>query len=191
MASAGGRRRCGRVALDDERYWLPERSRTFDGRDIFVPVAAHLASGRTLSDVGSPIDVCGLVALDRPVSRVDGETAELEIVQIDGFGNVQLSGDRQIADTLGWRDGDLLEISPGGAVATYCRTFGDVGPGMALVLVDSDGCLAVSVNRGRGDSALPLPPGATVYDPPALRGGRQATQARSVSRPTPADPSLC
>ena len=90
------------------------------------------------------------------------QAAKLEILQIDGFGNVQLSGDRLVAEKLGWRKGDLLELVPGGAVAAYASTFGDVAPGEALVLIDSDGCLSVSVNRGRGVSILPLAPGAAV-----------------------------
>lgn len=161
-AEAAGTSGMSAVVLDDERYWLPERSRTFDGRDVFVPVAAHLAAGASLADVGSPVDTGTLVALDRPVSRLDGDVAELEVVQVDGFGNVQLSGDRQIADGLGWRHGDLLEIGPPGTLATYCSTFGEVAAGEALVLIDSDGYLGVSLNQGRGDSVLPLPPGAVV-----------------------------
>jgi S-adenosylmethionine hydrolase len=161
LASAGGGDVTA-VVLDDEQYWLPDRSLTFDGRDIFVPVAAHLAAGRPLTDVGSPVDTGALVALDRPASRLDGDGAHLEILQVDGFGNVQLGGDRLVAEELGWKHGDMLELSPGGAVATYCSTFGDVGAGEALVLLDSDGCLSVSLNRGRGDSVLALPAGAVV-----------------------------
>ena len=150
------------VVLDNERYFLPERSRTFDGRDVFVPVASHLAAGLSLDEVGSPIDAAALVSLERPVCDVHEGTARLEILQVDGFGNVQLSGDVSVADALGWQVGDELRIGPAGPAATYCRTFGDVSPGEVIVLVDSDGCLALSVNRGRADAALALAPGATV-----------------------------
>jgi S-adenosylmethionine hydrolase len=150
------------VVLDDERYWLPHRSRTFDGRDIFAPVAAHLAAGRDLAEVGSPIAHGSLVTIDRPLCRVEGDIARLEILQVDGFGNVQLSGDQRVVDALGWEPGDLLELVPGGAVAAYAGTFADVGAGQALVLLDSDGHLAWSINRGRGDSVLSLPPGSAV-----------------------------
>jgi len=150
------------VVLDGEGCWLPDRSRTFDGRDVFVPVAAHLASGRDLAEVGSPLDLGDLVTIDRPLCAVEGDVARLEIVQVDGFGNVQLSGDRRTVEELDWQHGDMLELVPGGAVATYAGTFGDVGAGQALVLLDSDGCLSWSINRGRGDSVLSLPSGSAV-----------------------------
>jgi S-adenosyl-L-methionine hydrolase (adenosine-forming) len=146
------------VVLDKEEYWLEPRSRTFDGRDVFVPVAAHLARGADLAHVGSEIDPGTLVRLDRPVARLRSRTeAEVEVLQVDGFGNVQLSGGDEMAAALGLRAGDRLELSLGGAAgveATYAATFSDVGEGAAAVLLDSDGCLALSVNRGRADSLL-------------------------------------
>ena len=43
------------VHLDQSKYWLPEVSNVFHGRDIFAPVAAHLASGIPLSSLGTSI----------------------------------------------------------------------------------------------------------------------------------------
>lgn len=146
------------VVLDREEFWLEQPSRTFDGRDVFVPVAAHLAGGAALGQVGSEIDPAALVRLDRPVARILGRTeAELEVLQVDGFGNVQLSGDREMVAALGLHAGDPLELTtPGEAPigATYAATFSEVAEGAAAVLLDSDGCLALSVNRGRADSLL-------------------------------------
>lgn len=160
--AAAGASEVRAVVLDNERYWLPHRSRTFDGRDVFVPVAAHLAAGRDLAEVGSPLALGDLAAIDRPLCRLEGDIARLEVLQVDGFGNVQLSGDRRVVEALGWEHGDRLELAPGGAVAAYAGTFADVGAGEALVLLDSDGYLAWSINRGRGDSVLSLAPGSAV-----------------------------
>jgi S-adenosyl-L-methionine hydrolase (adenosine-forming) len=146
------------VVLDRQGYWLEPRSRTFDGRDVFVPVAAHLAQGAELGHVGSEIDPASLVRLDRPVARLRSHTeAEVEVLQIDGFGNVQLSGGDEMVAALGLRAGDRVGLSAGGVEgieATYAATFSDVGEGAAALLLDSDGCLALSVNRGRADSLL-------------------------------------
>lgn len=146
------------VVLDRSEYWLEQPSRTFDGRDVFVPVAAHLARDATLAEVGSEIDPATLVRLDRPIARVHShDVAEVEVLQVDGFGNVQLSGDGDTVTALGLRAGDRLEIGTQGAApveATYATTFSDVGDGDAVLLLDSDGCLALSVNRGRADSLL-------------------------------------
>jgi hypothetical protein len=146
------------VVLDQEEYWLEHTARTFDGRDVFVPVAAHLARGATLEHVGSETDPRTLVRLDRPIARVRSRSeAEVEILQVDGFGNVQLSGDGETAAALGLQAGDRLELrTPGGAPveATYAATFSDVDRGAAAVLLDSDGYLALSVNCGRADRLL-------------------------------------
>lgn len=148
-------RRCGEieqvVSLDVDRYWLSPRSRTFDGRDVFVPVAAHLAAGVELPDVGSPVSPESLVELERPrYRRLEDGSVELEAVQVDSFGNVQLSGDSALVGELGLQPGRavVLEGGAGEVRVVFGETFSDVGRGEALVLIDSDGCLAISVNGG-------------------------------------------
>jgi S-adenosylmethionine hydrolase len=151
--AAGGRIRV--VVLDRPELWLEDRSHTFDGRDIFVPVAAHLAYGVPLGDAGTEVDPASLVRLPRPAARLtDGGVAELEVLQVDGFGNVQLGGAVEVAAALGLRVGDALTLSAGGTQvrAVYAETFAEVPRGDAVVLVDSDGCLALSVNCGRADA---------------------------------------
>lgn len=161
------------VVLDDERFWLPHRSRTFDGRDIFVPVAAHLAAGAGaaagLLAVGSEIDPSTLVEIERPSFRPgDDGSVVLEVVQIDAFGNVQLSGDAAAADALGWRAGDQLEVTAGEVTvpALFGAAFGDVAVGDAVVLLDSDGCLALSVNKGSAAGVLETATGAPASGAP-------------------------
>ncbi len=44
---------CKFIQLDQTKYWLPNVSYVFHGRDIFSPVAAHLANGVSLSDLGT------------------------------------------------------------------------------------------------------------------------------------------
>jgi S-adenosylmethionine hydrolase len=151
-------RRCGgidrAVSLDVERYWLSPRSRTFDGRDIFVPVAAHLAAGVELSAVGSDVPTESLVELPRPGAlRLDDRSVEIEVLQVDTFGNLQLSGDLATAADVGLRRGSRVEVrlEPTSAPpvrSIFCEKFGDVPAGAPLVLIDSDGCLSVAVNGG-------------------------------------------
>jgi S-adenosyl-L-methionine hydrolase (adenosine-forming) len=158
MGGAAGMDGIRAVVLDRTDYWLAHRSRTFDGRDIFVPVAAHLARATTLDQVGTKIDPMTLVRLERPIVRVRGSTeTDLEVLQVDRFGNVQLSGDSRTVTALSLRAGDRLEFSTAGSApmpATYVTTFSDVSEGSAAVLIDSDGCLALSVNCGRADVLL-------------------------------------
>lgn len=151
-------------ALDNDDYWLPRRSATFDGRDIFVPVAAHLAAGVDPAAAGTEIPSTSLSRLDRPYTNVGEATAEMEVVQVDGFGNIQLSGDRATATALGLADGEQVDVVAGTARVAACfgDTFGDVPVGHCVVLVDSDGMLALSVNQGRASDLLGVSPGARV-----------------------------
>jgi hypothetical protein len=154
------------VLLDRPQFWLENASRTFDGRDVFVPVAAHLASGRRLDEVGSEIDPAGLARLVRPTAVIDEDgSATLEVLQVDAFGNVQLSGDETTVGALGLHVGDPVRLhvaSRAPLEAVYGETFASVARGGTVVLVDSDGCIAVSVNCGRADTLLGTPPPATV-----------------------------
>lgn len=155
------------VVLDNERYHLATKSRTFDGRDVFVPVAAHVLRGATLDEVGSRIELEALVRIERPRAvREPGTAIVVELLQVDGFGNVQFGADREDAEDLGLSAGDRVLVTDaegGGEVyASFGSTFSDVSPGAAVLLVDSDGRLALSVNGGRADVLLESPRGAEV-----------------------------
>ncbi len=154
------------VELDRPEFWLERRSRTFDGRDIFVPVAAHLAQGLELAEIGTPVDPGSLFRLDRPrCSVATSGAAELEVLQVDGFGNIQLSGNEEIVVALGLGAGDNVELtSPGTAPvrATFGKTFSDVPVDHPIVLIDSDGCLALSVNYGSAAAIFDAKPAAPV-----------------------------
>jgi S-adenosylmethionine hydrolase len=149
----GGPRRC--AILDNEEYLLSPRSSTFDGRDIFAPAAAHAALGVELSELGSALEPSELLRLERPLCRDLGDGGiECQIVQTDGFGNVQLSAGSELLAPLG-REVSLEGTGLKGVVAVPVGVaFGDVAAGQPLLLVDSDGCLAISVNRGRADELL-------------------------------------
>ena len=76
------------VLLSNSLYHLPQISATFQGRDIFAPVAAHLVRGVALRDLGAPLDPSSLRLLDlKHVSRQEGRI-EGHIVYIDHFGNL-------------------------------------------------------------------------------------------------------
>ncbi len=168
-------------AVTLERYLLPHPSATFHGRDIFAPAAAHVACGMRLDDLGAPIPPASLTRLRRPAPRaLDGGGVEVQVVQLDGFGNVQFGAAGEALHALGQagdlivlqkaggkagaseRDGEAEGVSEG-VTAPIGTAFGDVDPGEAVLLVDSDGCVALSVNRGRAGQLLGrLHPGDTV-----------------------------
>jgi S-adenosyl-L-methionine hydrolase (adenosine-forming) len=133
------------------RFRLEPVSATFHGRDIFAPVAAHLASGRSLAEAGEPVDPDGLVRLLLPRPRLaDGELVA-HVLYIDGFGNVQLTADHEDLAELGMKLGRQVGVDTGsGAVhaAHYVRTFADVKRGQLLVYEDASRRLALAVSHG-------------------------------------------
>ncbi len=146
-----------------EHHVLAQHSRTFDGRDVFAPVAGHLACGVDLADIGPAVEATGLVRLERPVGRDLGEGAfELVVVQVDTFGNVQFGAEGSLIERLG--DRARLRRTGGGDVvlAPTAGTFADVPIGSPVLLVDSDGCLALSVNQARADELLGVSAGDSV-----------------------------
>ena len=140
------------VVLDDERWWGPSRSHTFHGRDLFAPVAAHVASGVPFGDLGSPLDASLLVpAAALPIEAKAGELHTVVRI-VDGFGTLVLAGDRSdITTALGALEpGQPLHIQVGDQriETVWANRFGDVAEHDPLCYIDSAGRLALAVNRG-------------------------------------------
>jgi S-adenosylmethionine hydrolase len=150
--------------LTNGELWLHPVSPTFHGRDIFTPVAAHLAAGAELDSVGTEIDVADLVTLPAPTSRVHDGEAEGEVMSVDRFGNVQLSIAASDADHLGIGFGSPLVVRCGRRQLTvpYLETFAAVAPGEIVAFTDSAGLISLAVNAGDAAQQLGLPPGAHV-----------------------------
>lgn len=140
--------------LSNRELWLPVTTSTFHGRDIFAPVAAHLAAGDARFEaVGDPIALETLVSLPEPRASVHEGAVETVVTYVDSFGNLRLAGGRDdLQAALGeLHDGDplVVEFVPGLREHTrYGTTFGAVPIGSSLVYVDSLGNLAVADNQG-------------------------------------------
>ena len=160
--------RCGGVelAVDVTRsqHRLEPVSATFHGRDIFAPVAAHLAAGAELADAGDPLDPGALATVELPEPRSEDGTLVAHALVLDRFGNVGLNvGHEQLAGS-GLTLGGTIELEAGGEryLAKYAQTFADVTTGELLVYEDSYRTLAVAINRGDAASTLGLRPDAEV-----------------------------
>jgi S-adenosylmethionine hydrolase len=160
--SAGG----AELAVDVTRspHRLEPVSATFHGRDLFAPVAAHVAAGAPVADAGTPLDVDELAAIELPRPRTDGDGLVAHVLYLDGFGNAALNvGHDELAGT-GLTLGAAIEVTVAGRAheATFSTTFADVEPGRAIVYEDAQRHLAVAVNRGDAASALGLAPDVEV-----------------------------
>ena len=150
-----------------ESPWRREAvSATFHGRDVFAPVAARLACGEPLAGCGERLDPGGLIRIELPVPRRSSDGAlELEVLALDGFGNLMLAAGGLAAVALA--GGARVAIAAGGVTvaATVARTFGDVAPGALALYEDAGGMLALAVNGGSAAQRLGMAPG----DPISIR----------------------
>jgi S-adenosylmethionine hydrolase len=121
------------------RWRLEPVSATFHGRDIFAPVAAHLALGE---EPEAEIDPSGLVRLPELRARREGDAVIAHVLEVDGFGNLRLDAEPD------------RYVSVAGRPVTVARTFGDVAPGTLVLYADSDGGLALAVNGGSAAALL-------------------------------------
>lgn len=157
------------VELSNPEWLVGPVSRTFHGRDLFVPAAARLAAGAALSDAGLSLDPEWLVQLPEPVVRVAAGSLEAEVLTVDRFGNLQLAAGAAEYARLAGTGGDTIWVN--GTRARLGRTFGDVPAGDLVVLVDSADRLAVAVNGGSAATALGAAPGDVVRLSRAEREG--------------------
>jgi S-adenosylmethionine hydrolase len=144
------------VDIGRSRERLEPVSHTFHGRDIFAPVAAALAAGATLSDVGDPLAAEELRRLELSSARVSDGVLEAQVLRCDGFGNVILDATAEQLEALGLRLGDALTVRHAGRAHTAClaSTFADVPFGQLLLYVDAQRMVALAVNRGSAAELL-------------------------------------
>jgi S-adenosylmethionine hydrolase len=162
IAGLGGARQA--IQLTNGELWLHPVSATFHGRDIFMPVAAHLASGKPLTDAGDEIPTSDLVELPAPTSRVQDGEAEGEVMSVDRFGNVQTSIPAADVGLLGIGIGSPVVVRCGRRTLTvpYLDTFAGGAPGEIVAFTDSAGLISLAINAGDAAQQLGLPPGAHV-----------------------------
>jgi len=143
----------GARGLANRDLWLPSTSATFHGRDIFAPVAAHLAAGDArFESVGPALDPDDLVRLPAAQAHATAGRIDTEITYVDSFGNVRLAGGRPELEsafgTIG--EGDRFGVVIGAAPlehAAFARTFGAVEVGAVVLYIDSSGDLAIGANQ--------------------------------------------
>jgi S-adenosylmethionine hydrolase len=154
----GGANRAALIASD--AVMLHPVSKTFHGRDVFAPAAAHLAVGMVLKDIGPAIGPESLHALDFPGPMVAPGVLGARVVAVDGFGNVQLNVTPADLEAAGLRG----PLAVGLRAVPRAATFADVPHGEVAAIVDSEGFLALVVNHGSAAQAL----GLAVGDPIVL-----------------------
>ena len=148
--------------LNRREFWLPTISQTFHGRDIFSPVAAHLAAGVPFDALGTPITDPVTFPLPRPERLPDGSIRG-EVLHADRFGNL-------ITDIpMSWLTGNktwVFEIA-GQRIEGLSVTYAAARRGALVALPGSEGLLEIAVREGSATGRLGIGPGAPVIATPA------------------------
>lgn len=144
--------------IQNEHYFRHPVSHTFHGRDIFAPVAAHLARGVAAADLGPAVDA--MVELALPTPRCTPTAVAGEVVLVDRFGNLITNLD---ADTLARFPAQEVSVSIGGSrVAGLVSAYAAVGEGMPLAIVGSWDVLEIAVRNGSAAEMFAAGPGTPV-----------------------------
>lgn len=142
-----------------EKYFLRTVSRTFHGRDIFAPCAAHLARGIPPARFGKLIHDPIQLALAAP-QQVARRNWSGTILKTDRFGNLITN---LHIDDFPWVAARPFELSVGlEKVRRFAQSFAEGSPGELLVIVGSSGYLEVAVNQGSAAKALGCATGSPV-----------------------------
>lgn len=147
------------VVLENEAFFNSSRSNTFHGRDIFAPVAAHLASGVDINEFGSPLENMTTFRWARPIA--DKEGIQGWVVHIDRFGNLITNIPKELVKEV--MGEDHFKIYVGNCIlSNVVPTFSSVSDSEAAALFGSSGMLEIVVNKGDARQMLDVQKGAPV-----------------------------
>lgn len=145
------------IVIDQPAYWHANPpSRTFHGRDIFAPIAAHLARGTKMAKLGTAIDPSSLQQLPLPEIRQLDDRIFGEIVAVDRFGNLVTNVPGSFLEGHEW------SVAISGIDVEGEMAYADVPCGTPVALVGSHGCVEVAVNQGRAVDRFAVGPGDSV-----------------------------
>jgi S-adenosylmethionine hydrolase len=159
-------------AITNASLFRFEVSSTFHGRDVFGPVAGHLARGMPIDDVGPPLTDPYRFPV-AAVRRLGDDEWEAEVVHLDRFGNLTTNvSERELRGILAHFGGDPTQvvIVVEGTVVPLVRTYGEVAEGEGCAFLGSSRRLEVAIHGGNAGRLLGAARGATVRIRAALRG---------------------
>jgi S-adenosylmethionine hydrolase len=152
------------VEIVNPLLWRSTVHKTFRGRDIFAPVAAHLATGHAFDDVGPAITPASLTRIPVRTVVVDDDHVHAEVSLVDHFGNVSLNLARSDLEAAGILLGDTVELRCNGRTLTvpFTATYGDVARGRLTLCEDSFRAVMLAVNAGHASRELRVARGEPV-----------------------------
>ncbi len=152
------------VQVKNSAYFLKSVSRTFHGRDIFAPVAAHLSKGLDMNALGPFVSPDSLVQLplSGPYISDRGELIGT-VIAADHFGNLMTDIDMNTLESFCNKEYQKLGIRIGKSeIMGLSETYADVKPKHPLAIIGSRGYLEIAVNCGNAERYFGVGKGAVV-----------------------------
>jgi len=156
VAIAGGAERA--VVIDRNDLFIESPGVTFAARDVLAPVVAALCNGADLHDVGSPIDPSLLMPGVIPVPRDESDGLMCEVLWVDDFGNCELNVSLDDLEAVWGAGQSRVRITVGDTTRNVpvVETFADLAEMTLGMVTDSNGLLALTVNRGSAAREIEL-----------------------------------
>jgi len=151
------------IEIRSTKYMLSEVSKTFEGRDVFAPVAAHLASGTPLESFGNLIKNVVRHPFQSPKISKDGISGE--VIHIDVFGNLitNIGKNHLRAKNIKFGEEIAVSINDRTHKIPFLRTYGDSSKGEYLATIGSSGFLEISINQGNAAHDLGVEVSAKIF----------------------------
>ena len=146
-----------------DHYWLKPRTGTFDGRDVFAPVAAWASKGVSFASFGEPIADYKTFEIAQPVQVQQG-VWKCRILSVDRFGNlISNLTKEQFTSLLGAGEQQRFAFRLGEQnILKLAQTFADGAPGEVMALFGSSGYVEFCVNQGNAATATTLQAGKDI-----------------------------
>jgi len=146
----------GAWELQNSVYRLEPVSRTFHGRDLFAPAAAHLAAGVDPAELGPPLEPASLVRPDMPTAVTGDGFVRAHVLIVDRFGNIQLNLTTEDLSRVGIEPGTRVEVELGlqSFYASAAATFADVRVGDIVLYEDAYGAISLAIRDGNAAEML-------------------------------------
>lgn len=145
------------VEANQEQFWQKNVSRTFHGRDIMTPLAAHVSNGVELEELGTKCDQ--LVELSWPKPLVTAARIEGEVTSIDSFGNLISN-----VNATDLAERNLTGIRCGSAsIEGLVQAYAEQKEGELVALIGSCGWLEIAQVRGNAAKLLGVEVGEAIY----------------------------
>ncbi len=161
--------------LTNARYFRPTISATFHGRDVFAPVAAHLARGVSPTSLGP--EVADPLRLEWPLPHRDNDALRGQVLFADRFGNLITNLERGLVEEFLAGRSARVELR-GLVVEGLSPCYAAAAPGQPLALFNSLERLELAINNGDLSAKLGLSPRGARGAPVLVRARKHSRQAR-------------